>query len=143
MPDNSLLIRRDAAQKTVDEFSAKPFELGARDCAKLINFHLKLVGNPVPVAKCGAYSTVLGAKRGLKRLGFNSLAELMDAHFPRIAPAAALIGDVFELEGSQDDPIGALALYLGNGLTFGYHENAEGAVMARLLQPPIAAWRVL
>src|SRR3546814_3515299 len=62
----------------------------------------------------------------------------LDAHLPRIAPAAALLGDIIEIEG--DGPLGSMGVYVGNGRIFCYHELHDVPV---IFQPvaPIAALR--
>lgn len=131
--------RAAAAQATLDRFKDVPFEFGRRDCAQLVKFHLRRLGHQVRVAKAGSYSSLLGARRALRRLGHADLLELMDARFARIAPAAALVGDVIALPGT--DGLGALTVYVGNGRVLGFHEEVVGATV---LQPSdyVAAWRV-
>jgi hypothetical protein len=82
----------------------------------------------------------LGAKKALKRLGYDTLAEAMDGNgFERIPPAAAVVGDVIEMPGLEGP--GALAVALGNGRAVAYHEDAIGAVVVQPSQM-LAAWRV-
>lgn len=132
--------RARAAQATLDKFKDKPFKFGKYDCGQMVRFHLRCIGRPVKSAKAGSYHSLLGAQRALKRLGYESLIDLMDAHFPRIAPAAAVVGDVIAMPGLEGP--GALTVAVGNGRVLGYHEDAVGAV---ILQPSdyVAAWRVL
>src|SRR3546814_4656058 len=66
------------------------------------------------------YSSALGAKRALAKVGYATLSEALDAHLPRIAPASALLGDIIEIEG--DGPLGSMGVYVGNGRIFCYHE---------------------
>lgn len=130
------------AQATLDEFKGKEFELGSRDCAKMVAFHLKAMGAPIPHAKSGAYKSPLSARRALKRLGHKSLIDLMDAHFPRVPSSRALTGDIMAFEAEEGSPIGSLAIYLGNGLVLNYVEGCSGAVAGRIKEPPLAAWDV-
>ena len=135
-----LAIRRDAAQATLDRFKDKPFEFGRYDCARLLAFHLRQLGIRTTMAKAGRYSSPLGAKRALKRLGVETMAQLADSYgFERISPAAAVLGDLVELPSETD--LGGLFIVLGNGRVLGYHENAVGAAV---LQPikMLTAWRV-
>jgi hypothetical protein len=137
---NILERRRDATQKTLDRFKGKALKFGKYDCARMASYHLRCLGRPVKVAKAGTYHSALGATRALKKLGYNNLAEVADAHFPRIPPAAALVGDLIELE--SDSPLGCITVVLGNGRTIGWIEGQDVAVV---LQPTEykAAWRVL
>ena len=136
-----LLRRVAAAQATLDRFRARPFRFGTHDCARMVAFHLRRLGHPVRLAKAGSYRSTLGAARALRALGSGSLAEALDRHgLARIAPAAAIVGDIVELPG--EPPFGALAVVMGNGRALAYHQDAEGAVV---VQPTayVAAWRTV
>lgn len=134
-----LLVRRDAAQATMDAFSGHPFAWGKYDCGRMLAAHLRAMGHLVGLHRAGSWSTLLGARRALRRLGYETLSDALDARFARIAPAAALVGDVLSLP--SEGPLDAIAIALGNGRAFGYHEDVPGAVV---LQPVafVAAWRV-
>ena len=136
-----MLRRVAAAQATLDRFKARPFRFGTNDCARMVAFHLKKLGVPVRLAKAGSYRSILGATRALRALGYASLGEALDGHgLSRIAPAAAIVGDIVELPG--EPPFGALAVVMGNGRALAYHQDAAGAVV---VQPTayVAAWRVI
>jgi hypothetical protein len=146
---NHLERRRDAAQATLDEFTARPFGLDRKnDCAHIALFHLKKLGIKIPVAKVGTYKTPLAARAALRRaFGAETLQEVADKYFERIAPAAALVGDLIEFRGTES-PIGAIAVYIGNDTVICYHEeHPEGAIAGRILyeegDAPLAAWRTL
>ncbi len=136
-----LLTRRDAAQATLDRFKDQPFQWGKFDCAKMVAFHLRHLGYRIGISKAGTYSTALGAKRGLKRMGWPSLTHGLDEvlQFERIAPAALLVGDLLQLE--SEGPLEALAIAMGNGRALSYHEDTVGAVVVQPVQI-VAAWRV-
>jgi hypothetical protein len=135
-----MVRRAAAAQATLDKFKGKPFHFGSMDCAQLVAFHLRKMGHKPKLAKAGRYSSALGAKKALKRLGYETLAEAMDGNgFERIPPAAAIVGDVIEMPGLEGP--GALAVALGNGRAVAYHEDAIGAVVVQPSQM-LAAWRV-
>jgi hypothetical protein len=137
----STRTRAKAAQATLDRYKDLPFSFEQnRDCAKMTLFHLKKMGRPVvKLSAVGSYKSANGARAALRRMGVSDLAELADKHFPRIAPAEALVGDLIELEGNG--PLGTLSIYVGNGMVLTYHEDAVGAVVARLAEAK-AAWRV-
>jgi len=133
--------RRDAAQATLDRFKGKPFRFGRHDCAQMVGLHLRTLRKPVKeLARAGTYHSLAGGVKALKKLGHDSLADVMDAHFERIAPAAALVGDVIAVPGLEGP--GALTVAMGNGRVLGWHEDAEGAVVMQPLEY-VAAWRVL
>ena len=99
------------------------------------------MGRPIKEAsKAGQYHSIAGGVRWLRKMGYDSLIALMDAHFERIAPAAALPGDVIAMPGMEGP--GALTIALGEGRVLGYHEDAIGAVV---MQPSeyLAAWRIV
>ena len=133
------LERRHAAtEATLAKYRAQPFKWGRYDCARVIAHQAKKLGHKVSLAKAGSYSSALGAKRALAKVGYAHLAEALDDHLPRIAPASALLGDIMEIEG--DGSLGSMGVYVGNGRIFCYHELHELPV---IFQPaaPLAAWR--
>lgn len=132
--------RAKAAQATLDSFRGKPFRWGSRDCGRMVSFHLRKLGVRVKAPPAGSYRSAFAAKRELNKLGFKSLAELLDAHFERIPPAAALVGDVVEMPGA--DGLSGLAVALGNGRVVAYHEDCAGAEVVQPLMMS-AAWRLL
>lgn len=138
---NILIRQRDAAQATLDRFVGAPFAWGTCDCAKLVVFHLRQLGISLSISKAGRYSTAIGAQRALKRLGFETLSQVLDDRgLRRIAPAARIAGDIVEMPGGEGP--GSLSIALSNGRVLGYHEAIAGA---DVLQPIdlIAAWRPL
>jgi hypothetical protein len=133
--------RVDAAQKTLDRFKGHPFKFGRFDCAQMVFFHLRAIRKPLKEAgRAGTYHSLLGGVKELKKAGHDSLASLLDAHFERIPPAAALVGDLVAMPGLEGP--GALTVAMGNGRVLGYHEDAEGAVVMQPLET-LAAWRVV
>lgn len=137
-----LVRRAEIAQATLDRFKDRAFAYGSADCVQMAAFHLRGMGHQVLLSKGGRYRTGVGAVRALKRAGFNSLSEAIDAfHFERIAPAAALVGDILALPHEEGAQLEALAVALGNGRVLGWHPDAPGAAV---LQPVMYehAWRV-
>lgn len=137
----SLILRVEAAQATVDRFSGKPLVYGQDDCARMAAFCLRQLGVSAPLLKGGAYKTELGAARALKRAGYATLSDAVDAlGLPRIAPASCLPGDLMALPSDDPDRIG-LAVALGNGRVLAFWEGAGG--LCTVVQPLIYAhaWR--
>jgi hypothetical protein len=133
-----MIARRDAAQAALDRFAGKPFTWGKYDCVRLAAFAARQLGHKVNLLKAGPYGTEVEARAALAKAGYASLEAALDARFPRIAPAAALPGDIVAVEGKEGDwP--CLMVALGNGATVGFHEGE-----ARLLRTlkPLLAWRV-
>lgn len=136
-----MVDRVAATQATLDRFRDKSFTWGETDCAKIAAWHLRQFGYTPPLAKAGAYKTALGARGALRRLGFASVAEALDAMgMERVTPAAAWVGDI--VMGESGDPFGAFGIYLGNDAMLGHHEHASGATVLRRVHLA-AVWRVL
>ena len=135
------LVRRTAAaQKTLDTWSKRPMKLGSSDCVRMAASHLRLLGYKVRLPNSGSYRTVRSATKALQAAGYASLEQALDAHgLQRIAPAAAIVGDILMLPGV--DKLGGLTVALGNGRVVGWHECAAGGAV--VLQPVeyVAAWR--
>lgn len=134
-----LELRVAATSATFDRFNGQPFVLGKTDCARMVAFHLKGLGFKPSLLKGGAYSTDVGARRALVRLGVSSLSEIMDRHFSRIAPAEARVGDVCCVsgDGSMGD---AMQIKLHRNVVLGFLDGACGELINHEYQ---AAWRVI
>ena len=140
--DHALVRRVKASQVTRDEWAERPWRMGQADCVRMTASHLRRMGYSVKLPPEGSYRTVKSAQKKLQEKGFTSLADAMDQlGFPRIAPAAALVGDIVEMP-SEIDQLGTLVVALGNGRVLGWHEDAPAG--ACVLQPVdwIAAWRI-
>lgn len=133
--------RKIATEATRDRFAGQPFQWGKWDCAKLAAFHLRQFGISIGIAKAGKWTTALGAKAALKRMGAKSLSEVADRYMAEIAPAAALPGDIIIVPG--DGGFEALTVVLGNGAVLGWHEDVEGCAVLRLTYEQTRAWRVI
>ncbi len=102
--------------------------------------HLRRLGHQVKLPASGSYRTIRSALKALEDRGYQSLADALDAMgLERIAPAAAIVGDVLMLPA--EDRLGALVIALGNGRVVGYHEEAIGAAVLQPIEY-VAAWRV-
>lgn len=141
MQVDPLVRRRDAAQKTLDIWSKRPMRLGTSDCVRMAAAHLRMLGHRVKLPASGSYRTANSALKALRARGFDSVEAALDAMgLKRIAPAAAIVGDIIMLPGV--DRLGGLAICLGNGRVVAYHEDVAAAAV---LQPVeyIAAWSAL
>ena len=140
--DHALIRRRDAAQATLDQWRVAPFRFGHADCVRMVASHLRRMGYRIRLPHAGAYRTANSALRALKVAGYDSLAAALDAlGLARIAPAAALPGDIIQMP-SEIEQIGALTVAMGNGRVVGWW--GDGAAGAVVMQPTdfVAAWRV-
>ena len=132
--------RVEAAQATLDAFKGKPFRWGRCDCARIAASHLRRMGHQVRLPASGSYGSALTAVKALRERGYQTLGDALDGMgLERIAPAAALVGDI--VQGASGDALGALGVLLGNGRLLGFHEHAAGAAVLQQLAMS-AAWRV-
>lgn len=130
-----------AAQLLLDAWKGRPFSWSAGHCIRLVAEHLKRMGYRPPLERAGSFSTAIGAGRAMRRAGVANLSDAVDLvpGLVRIAPAAALVADIVELEA--EPPFSALAVAMGNGRVLGFHQDLAGA---GLLEPRsfVGAWRV-
>ncbi|UAK24178.1 DUF6950 family protein [Sphingomonas nostoxanthinifaciens] len=140
-PPTPLEIRVAAAQQLLDAWKGRPFDWKAKShCARMVAEHLRRMGYTPPLAKAGPFSTEMGALRALRRLGVHKLGDAVDLlGVPRIAPAAALPGDIVELTSAS--PLGCLTVALSNGRVLGFVDDHEGVAVLEPLQFE-AAWRI-
>jgi len=125
---------------TVERFKDREFNWGSCDCVRIAAWHLRQFGLRPLLAKAGSYKTAIGARAALKRLGYATLEEAIDAlRLPRIVPAEAWTGDI--VMGESGDAFGALGIYLGNGAMLGFHEDVAGAAVLRRIHLG-TGWRV-
>ena len=133
-------LRVAAAQATLARFKDHPLRLGRTDCVRMVAYHLRKLGHRVKLPPSGSYASIRSGLRELEARGFRTLDEALDAFgFDRIAPAAAVAGDVLMLQAV--DRLGSLVVAMGNGRVIGFHEDSEGAVIMQPLDF-VAAWRV-
>ncbi len=117
--------------------------MGESDCVRMFARHARKLGHQVRIPPARSYRTVKGALAKLEELGHESLPAAIDAlGFERIAPAAAIVGDLLELP-SEDGRLPALAIALGNGRAVAWHEGIPHGG-ADVLQPLelVTAWRL-
>lgn len=132
-------IKTRAAEETFKKFEGKTLQLGKYDCARMVAYHLKKCGHKLSVLSAGYYSTEVGARLALKRLGVTSPADLMDQNFKRIPFAMATIGDVACVRGEGD---------LGESMQILLHRQhvlglKDGIFAELVVLEPLYAWRVL
>lgn len=133
-----------AVNATRARFEGRPFEWGRVDCAKVAAWHLRALRNrSIGIAKAGTYRSALSARRALKRWGVETLSDALDkAGLEPIAPAAALPGDIFVSDGSDDHE--ALCVFVGNSMMLGFaaEDMAAGLQPIRIADYSLlSAWR--
>ena len=145
MFDATPLARRvPAAESAIAHFSGKPFEWGRYDCLRMVAHALREMGHAPPLRAAGKYATLLGAHRALKRTGFATLQDWVDAWgLRRITPAMAMTGDILALP-SEIPTMPALGLVLSAGRVLAYAPEIGSAAPVMLLPTihPLAAWSV-
>lgn len=89
----------------IAEAREAPLEYGQFDCMLMMGRNIEVItGDDVYTTHVGKYSTELGSFRYLKKLGYPSLVDQMDALCPRIPVAQARRGDIVYWE--KDNCIG-------------------------------------
>lgn len=143
---HEMLKRAAVTQACMDRFAGKPLDWKARHCGKLAAHAMHGLGRSAKLLNACRAETAKGAAAYLKREGFASLAELMDATgLERIAPAAARPGDIIAMPVADDDPFGcSLAIALDNGRILGFQADETGEKVCQVLVPHefLTAWRV-
>jgi hypothetical protein len=138
----TMLKRAAATQACMDRFAGRPYAPGVRDCGKLAAHALHKVGRRAKLLTAARHTTEAGAVRYIRKAGFNDLVELMDAVLPgaRIAPAAALPGDIIAMAMDDGDPFGcSLTVALDNGRILGFKDGVCDVLIPSAF---VAAWRV-
>ena len=119
-------IRRAAAAEACRQrFYGKAYDPGVRDCVKLATHALIKMGHGAGPVKGLRYDTEAKGYRLMLKAGFKSLPEALDAMgLPRIAPAAALQGDLIAMDAGADNPFGAsMMVAMSDGLVLGFSEG--------------------
>jgi uncharacterized protein YfaT (DUF1175 family) len=143
-----IMVRRVAiAQAALKKFQGVGFKWGDADCAKLALFVAKTAGHRVSLSRFGNYASERTARRALKAEGLSSMVEAVDSFkvLKRIAPLAALPGDLIAFPGSEDG-WDSITVALGNSRVLGFTEQAErGAcsIIQAKITLALAAWSVM
>lgn len=118
----------DAARKT-------PFEWGRHDCCLFAADAVQAITGVDHAADYrGAYKTARGAKRALRKRGFDHIEQPLDALFLRVDCRLAGRGDLVVTEA---DGL-AVGIHLGSALAFVSQDGLEFLPVNRALM----AWRV-
>lgn len=122
MPRLSLVDRAALVAGVRAEFAGRTFQPGAVDCVVMTRWFLAGAGVIVP--DLPHYASVRGGRLALKRLGFSSLADLIDTLLQPIPPARRMIGDVALLQAEPGSDGEALAIVAGRKL-IGFAEDVD------------------
>lgn len=115
-----------------------PFQRGLHDCCTFAReVEVALTGATL-FGDSGRWRTPAGAVRALRRMGFGSIREMLDARLVACTPATARRGDLIMADAPGADAMGALAVVIG--------AQAVLPGPAGLLRVPVltatAGWRV-
>jgi len=119
-----LEIRRAATAATQKKFSGRPFKWGEVDCIRMARSHAVKMGHKPP--RLPRYSTPQAAIRNIKKMGFESVDEILASMFPKISLASARMGDFVVAEGEAG--IDAVFISLGRKI-MGFHAEADELVV--------------
>lgn len=144
-PARPLHVRSAATERTLDRYRARAFDWkSGNTCIHLARAQARNFGHTVP--RMPPIRSALSARTALKATGFGSLEALLDSLFPRIAPAAMLIGDLAMTPGEDDDAAGFGAIYLFDGYhtLLGWHGTDPSGIrpVVRAMDQVTAAWRL-
>lgn len=133
--------RGDAVAACIQRFRDKPYQPGKRDDVRMAAHLLHHLGIGVPLLKGCDWKCERSGMRLLKRKGFDSLHDAVDAlGLARIGWGSARMGDLLALPSTCG--VGALAVHTGNGQMLTYLDGHDGAVIARI-NDALFAWRTV
>lgn len=134
-----LAQRVAATDKVVTRFRRRPFDWSARaTCIHLARAQARAMGHRPPAVP--DFRSARGAVTALRATGHDTLEALLDSMFPRIPPAAMLVGDLCIVPGEAG--LDAIAISAGGALMM-YHQDAEGLANVKEALPHVtAAWRL-
>jgi|GEM_PF-6935660 len=124
-----LIRRHEACVFVLAKYRRRSCDFVRADCVRLSRTLLVKRGHR-GLAQLPRYRSLGGARRALRRAGYGSLAEMIDAVLPgrAIAPAMMLPGDLALVDGEFFGQ--ALLAYLGDGAFLGWMQGeAEAAVI--------------
>lgn len=133
-------LRAKATRTTEAKFRNKPFDWSkSATCVHLMRFHAAQMGHKMPVVP--RFRSPLGAKRALKKMGYDDLPSLMDNYFTRIPPAFARTGDFIAADG--DAGFHSLLVRGSNTMFLGWHDAMQGCTIVDVdMRQAVGAWRL-
>lgn len=138
-----MIKRANTVQACMNEYGYKEVTPGTHDCLTLTACAMNGQGIDTSLISDWSGKTWADGYSYIKRKGFDDLVSLMDSALPdrRIAPAAALPGDIIALPAADERFGCSLAVALDNGRVLGL--NAASGLIEPL-QPRmfVCAWRL-
>lgn len=135
-----MVARQRATQKTLDRYRGVEFDwTKTATCIHLGRSQMVNMGHKPP--KIPKFTTAVGAKKALKKVGFDSVPELLDSMFKRIPPAMMLLGDLAVAPGSEG--LDGIMICAGPRKVFGWREDEPKLVVLDVnLDELTGAWRL-
>jgi len=138
------LRRAAATQACMDLFNRRPLDWRERrHCGRLAAIAMMRMGRNARLLNACRATTLRGVLAYLRRTGFASLLDLMDATgLERIGAASARAGDIVALPSEASDGFGcSLTVALGNGQVLAANPTTG---LFEVMTPHVfvAAWRV-
>lgn len=132
--------RRRATEKTRLKYIDTEFDWKRwRHCIALARYQAVQLGHKPPPIR--AIRSALAAKKELQRRGVESVRDLLDELFPRIAPAQMLLGDLAAVPG--EDGLDAVFVCVGPNRLMGWHASKPTlAVVVVDFSEIVGAWRL-
>lgn len=148
MTENVLITRQRAAQACVDAWFGRALDFSAGDhCGALAAFALDQLGRRAEVLKGARFTTEKGALKWMKRKGFASILEAVDACGLERRPglAFALPADLVALPSMDGDPFGASLGVLVSDFPRRAVAWGAGEPHAGIMEPgqALAVWRAV
>lgn len=139
-----LAARVAATEKVMLRFRNHPFAWDQRrTCIHLARAQARALKHRPPAIP--DFRSPRGARTALKAQGHDTLEQLLDSLFPRIAPAAAWVGDLVLMAGG-DGEFDGIGIVAGGGKVLGYHEDHLGEGLVNIVtigpDPFVGAWRL-
>lgn len=138
--------RARAVKACIDRFVGKTYEPRSnRDCIKLAIHSAHKMGRRISLTKGLRYSSEAGGLRVMRKLGFRSLIDAVDAtELVSIPPAATRPGDIIALKTDEENAFGcALAVRADNGRVIGFSSGVGGVFRVDDPSAYLAAWSML
>lgn len=130
--------RAEATRQTLAKYRTLAFDWKGRvTCIHLARHHMRNMGHTPPAIP--AFQSPIGARRALAKAGYADMAALLDSLLPRVAPAAAWVGDLALLEG--DEGFDSIVIHAG-GKWLGYHMDDMSGLKPLVVSSIKGAWRV-
>lgn len=120
-----LAARVAATEKVVQRYRNRAFAWHDRaTCLHLVRGQLLALGHRPP--RIPDIRSAQGAALAMKRLGFQSVKDVLDSLLPPIAPLAMMVGDIGLLPG--EPPFEAAVICLGGSKVAGWHGSDLSAL---------------